>query len=557
MSSDLSPTGGGTTSLAASANGSHNTSPAHPSKSDRDASPAPINATATTSAINASNSSNSASPHGSGSNSSANHKQDNIPNANTSQTRTSGGGAGAGGGAGGSGPRKNSAERGIAHTRMDDESVQQEYKYGQILGEGSFGKVYRAQHVQTGEVVAIKEIVKEKAGSSGLKQLDKEVSIFKKVDHKNIIKLKEVLESPKKMYLIMEVCEGGDLAKLLQKRQHLSEADTKQVMFSLAEAIKYLHQVGILHRDLKLENLLLADDPGDDGPINIKVSDFGLSTQQNNNSYENMQEQYCGTPSYMAPEMNSTYSYPVDVWAMGIIMYYLLTKYPKDNELNETIAKDGPKFNEPQWKNISDQAKKLLEEMLTINPAYRLSSGELLNHEWFTGKKREYGNVLELMKDFSREQKEAATNNDDSSRVSCGELDGSDSIAMNGGTSTPCSKDSGKQKSPRKGSGSKKGSAGDASLKLPASSMYLKPQTKKGGVSSLTSSPRPPSKTPTPKDAGSSTRATVPGTKTTATKTSSKPQAFTPVNGPSTSRVSQPSAVSSSKPAATQKAKKK
>ncbi|XP_059173789.1 serine/threonine-protein kinase 33-like isoform X2 [Physella acuta] len=304
--------------------------------------------------------------------------------------------------------RKNSAERTILHTRMEDEDVHKEYVFGEILGEGSFGKVYRAHHIKTGETVAIKEIVKEKAGSSGIRQLEKEVSIFKKVDHRNIIHLKEVVESPKKMYLMMELCEGGDLAKLLKGRGHLTESDTKVVMSSLAEAIKYLHQQGILHRDLKLENILLADDPSESNRIHIKVSDFGLSTQQTSSTFENMQEQYCGTPSYMAPEMNSTYSYPVDVWAMGIIMYYLLTEYPKDNELNELISKEGPTFEEPQWSGVSHQAKDLLQAMLKKDPAHRLSSGEVLNHEWFTGKKKEHGNVLELMKEYGREQKESS-----------------------------------------------------------------------------------------------------------------------------------------------------
>lgn len=530
----------GTNSLAASANHSHDVSATRNSGSAK--ATTTTNSSKSVASVTHASSSSSSSPHGSNSNSSAhNYRQEN--NNTNSQTRTSGAG----------GPRKNSAERSIAHTRMDDESVQQEYIYGHILGEGSFGKVYRAQHRATGEVVAIKEIVKEKAGSSGLKQLDKEVSIFKKVDHKNIIKLKEVLESPKKMYLIMEVCEGGDLAKLLQKRQHLNEADTKQVMFSLAEAIKYLHQVGILHRDLKLENLLLAEEPVENGVINIKVSDFGLSTQQNNNSYENMQEQYCGTPSYMAPEMNSTYSYPVDVWAMGIIMYYLLTKYPKDNELNESIAKDGPKFNEPQWENVSEQAKKLLQEMLTINPAYRLSSGELLNHEWFTGKKREHGNVLELMKEY-RLEKQALTGGETVTQHG-GQKEGTaDSSAINGNASTSFSKDPDKQKGPRKGSGGKKASGGD-SLKAPPTSTHLKPQSKKSSGPSMTPSPRPPSKTPTPKEASIGNRTSMSSTKTTATKTTSKTLTSSSPNGPSVARAGQSSALP--KTAVVQKAKKK
>ncbi|KAI8791871.1 serine/threonine-protein kinase 33 [Biomphalaria glabrata] len=304
--------------------------------------------------------------------------------------------------------RRNSSDRNVIHTRMEDEDVHIEYIYNEedIIGEGSFGKVYKAQQKGTNETVAIKEIVKEKAGSSGLRQLEKEVTIFKKVDHKNIIHLREVIESSKKMYLIMELCKGGDLANVLKHEGAFKEGDAKVVMSSLAEAIKYLHQQGIMHRDLKLENILIAEEFTDRKDIKVKVSDFGLSTQQTYNSFENMQEQYCGTPSYMAPEMNSTYSYPVDVWAMGIIMYYMLTQYPKDNELNESISKNGPIFAEPQWKEVSKQAKDLLQSMLNRDPAHRLSSGEVLNHEWFTGKKKEHGNVLELMKEYRRQEKE-------------------------------------------------------------------------------------------------------------------------------------------------------
>ncbi|CAL1531904.1 unnamed protein product [Lymnaea stagnalis] len=397
-----------------------------------------------------------------------------------------------------SGHRKHSAERTsvhtrtIVHTRMEDEDVHKEYSYGEILGEGSFGKVYRAQQLRTGETVAIKEIVKEKAGSSGLRQLEKEVSIFKKVDHKNIINLKEVIESPKKMYLIMELCKGGDLARLLKKLGHLIEEDTKVIMSSLAEAIKYLHQQGILHRDLKLENILLADEPTGTNSILIKVSDFGLSTQQANNSFESMQEQYCGTPSYMAPEMNSTYSYPVDVWAMGVIMYYLLTQYPKDNELNESISQDGPKFEEPQWKNISDQAKDLLRAMLNKDPAHRLSSGEVLGHEWFTGKKKEHGNVLELMKEYGREQKESG-----GSTASSTDGESLKSSAINGLSqkSDPSPVVTTKRE-PRTGSGNKKPSSGDQRKSVTSTVSSANTKLKVTGSPFGSPTIRPANKTP-------------------------------------------------------------
>nr|KAG5706822.1 hypothetical protein BaRGS_004157 [Batillaria attramentaria] len=174
--------------------------------------------------------------------------------------------------------RKGSAEKTTPHTRIEDDAmVQDNYRVGSKIGQGSFGKVYEATHKSTGVKWAIKSINKEKAGSSALKLVEREVSILKRVSHPNIITLNEVIESPKKMYLVMELCTGGELADVLKEKNYFSEAETKIIMERLASGLAYLHKNGIVHRDLKLENILMAENPDNPGDkLHVKVLVFRL-----------------------------------------------------------------------------------------------------------------------------------------------------------------------------------------------------------------------------------------------------------------------------------------
>ncbi|ESO87284.1 hypothetical protein LOTGIDRAFT_177503 [Lottia gigantea] len=223
-------------------------------------------------------------------------------------------------------PRKGSAERSIPHTRIEnDEALQESYVIGRKLGQGSFGKVYFATSKKTGKNWAIKSVNKEKAGSTGLKLLEQEVCILKRVKHPNIIALNEVIESNKRMYLVTAVCENGELNEVLEKRQ-FTESECKIIMTKLASAISYLHKHDIVHRDLKLENILLSENPEDPNDhLHIQVTDFGLSVVKDGVGHDNMMQDVCGTPIYMSPEIidNKTYSQMCDVWAMGVIMYML------------------------------------------------------------------------------------------------------------------------------------------------------------------------------------------------------------------------------------------
>ncbi|KAK7106865.1 serine/threonine-protein kinase 33-like [Littorina saxatilis] len=315
-------------------------------------------------------------------------------------------------------PRKSSAEKVIAHTRIgNDGMIKDNYDVGNKIGQGNFGKVYEATHRSTGVKWAIKSINKEKAGSSAIKLVEREVAILKSVNHPHVIHLNEVIESPKRMYLVMEMCLGGELADVLKEHKWFCEADTKTIIQRLAGAISYLHKHGIVHRDLKLENILMGQNPDNvDDRLHVKVTDFGLSVVKGGVTPDNMLEDFCGTPIYMAPEIldNKAYSQQCDVWALGIIMYTLLCGYPpfrakEEAALYDLIREANVEFTDEVWSRVSDQCKKCMQGMLKVDPAHRMSAAEVLNHPWITGLERDKNeptNVLEMMKMWKDELKQ-------------------------------------------------------------------------------------------------------------------------------------------------------
>lgn len=314
--------------------------------------------------------------------------------------------------------RKGSADmKSIPHTRINDESwIWEKYEPGEKIGQGTFGKVFKVKHKETGKDWAMKVINKEKAGGPVIKLLEREVGILKRVQHEHIISLNEVFETAKKMYLVMELCEGGELADALKARERIPEEECKIIMSRLASAISYLHKNDIVHRDLKLENILLAVDPNNlEDKLYIKVTDFGLSVVKGGTGHDNMMQDFCGTPIYMSPEIidNKTYSQNCDVWAMGVILYIMLSGSPpfksKDEDsLYDLIKKGELDFSDEFWATVSVNAKSILEKMMRVDPAHRLTATEMLHHPWITGNEtqQESTNVLELMKIFRDEQNE-------------------------------------------------------------------------------------------------------------------------------------------------------
>ncbi|KAM8894551.1 serine/threonine-protein kinase 33 isoform 2-T8 [Spinachia spinachia] len=268
-----------------------------------------------------------------------------------------------------------------------------------------------------------------RAGSRRAKMLGHEINILRQVDHANIIHLQEVYQTAQMTYLVIDLCDGGELKQLLQRKKYFTEDETRHIICSLADAVVYLHKRDIVHRDLKLENILVINDldEEDKGRINIKVTDFGLSVKTNGVGIENIMTEACGTLIYMAPEVMSDrgYSQWCDVWSIGVVMYILLCGEPpflsktRTNLLKEIMAKEVT-FHQPIWGKVSDAAKNLLTCLLKADPAYRMSANQLLENPWITGDTNVPAmptNVLDLMHDLP-EQRERTQTADDSSLTS-------------------------------------------------------------------------------------------------------------------------------------------
>lgn len=348
-----------------------------------------------------------------------------------------------------------SSGRQIPHTRIEDEKqIEYAYEFGRELGRGSFGVVKEARHKVTGKRWAVKAVNKEKAGSYAIKLLEREVTIMKTINHEHLIYLEEVYETPKRVYLVMELCDAGGLHTLLKEKTSFSEMETRTVIKQMVDAIAYLHDYDIVHRDLKLENILLSK-PENDELLNIKITDFGLSYVKGGVGSDSMMQSVCGTPMYMAPEVidDLGYSQQCDIWSIGVIMYLLFTGKPpfmaeSEEKLNELIKKGQVDFSDPCWETCQDSAKNLLLGMLKVDPAHRRTAKEILNHPWITGDESAFTttNVLELMKIFREEQRqESEANNVEANNHS----PSSDAATEN-------SKEDGEKKSPvssAKGSG--------------------------------------------------------------------------------------------------------
>lgn len=252
------------------------------------------------------------------------------------------------------------------------------YLIGNTIGEGAFGKVKQASHVQTNEKVAIKILNKQRIHemSGDINKIQKEITILKKLRHKSIIQLYEIMESKQNLFLIMEFCPKGELFDYIVKCKKLSELNACRLFQNLIDGVDYLHLNSIVHRDLKPENLLLDD------KFNLKISDFGLST-----IYSGLISTPCGTPSYAPPEMLKGDSYngiKSDVWSCGIILYAMLCGYlPYSDSKEEIILKriTNKEYKIPDF--LSSKAKDLLIRMLDNDPNKRIDLKEIKSHAWF------------------------------------------------------------------------------------------------------------------------------------------------------------------------------
>jgi serine/threonine protein kinase len=249
------------------------------------------------------------------------------------------------------------------------------YECGQTLGKGQFGLVRLATHKRTKAQVAIKVVKKANMKNIEVYQMRREIEVLKMCQHKSIIKLVDVFENSDYYYVVLEYLAGKDMFEYIQKRNFsLPEERVKQLMFQLMQAVKYLNAFGIVHRDLKLENVMMSDATDRARPI---IVDFGLAKIIGPN--QTATEPF-GTLGYAAPEVlkKSPYSFSCDVWSLGCIAYALLSgSLPFDHDSQkETIrmTMENPLvFDLSCWKKISDECKMLLTEMLVKNPANRIN----------------------------------------------------------------------------------------------------------------------------------------------------------------------------------------
>uniref|UniRef100_A0A669D3Y1 MAP/microtubule affinity-regulating kinase 3 n=1 Tax=Oreochromis niloticus TaxID=8128 RepID=A0A669D3Y1_ORENI len=251
------------------------------------------------------------------------------------------------------------------------------YRLLKTIGKGNFAKVKLARHIPTGREVAIKIIDKTQLNPSSLQKLYREVRIMKILNHPNIVKLFEVIETEKTLYLVMEYASGGEVFDYLVAHGRMKEKEARAKFRQIVSAVQYCHQKHIVHRDLKAENLLL------DADMNIKIADFGFS---NEFTVGGKLDTFCGSPPYAAPELfqGKKYDGPeVDVWSLGVILYTLVSgSLPFDGqnlkELRERVLRG--KYRIPFY--MSTDCENLLKRFLVLNPGKRGTLEQIMKDRW-------------------------------------------------------------------------------------------------------------------------------------------------------------------------------
>ena len=266
--------------------------------------------------------------------------------------------------------------------KISTDSLNNNYIIVGELGSGSYGTVKKVKHKKLGEYRAMKIISKKSESSQN------EVDILRKISHPNIVNIFEIYEDSKKYYIMMEICEGGELFEAISQQGSFSEGDCANIMKSLLSAVNYLHGKNIVHRDLKPENIMLTKNlqKMKNKKYEIKLIDFGTAKQFEPHQKLN---KFVGTSYYIAPEvLKENYNEKCDIWSCGVILYILLCGYPPFNgnsnvDIYHNIQNNPPYFNGEEWKDITREAIDLIKCMLNKIPNKRFSAEQCLNHKWF------------------------------------------------------------------------------------------------------------------------------------------------------------------------------
>ncbi|XP_051792376.1 calcium/calmodulin-dependent protein kinase type II delta chain isoform X24 [Erpetoichthys calabaricus] len=264
-------------------------------------------------------------------------------------------------------------------TRFTDE-----YQLYEELGKGAFSVVRRCVKLCTGQEYAAKIINTKKLSARDHQKLEREARICRLLKHSNIVRLHDSISEEGFHYLVFDLVTGGELFEDIVAREYYSEADASHCIQQILEAVLHCHQMGVVHRDLKPENLLLASKCKNAA---VKLADFGLAIEVQGD--QQAWFGFAGTPGYLSPEVlrKEAYGKPVDIWACGVILYILLVGYPPfwdedQHKLYQQIKAGAYDFPSPEWDTVTPEAKNLINQMLTINPAKRITAQEALKHPW-------------------------------------------------------------------------------------------------------------------------------------------------------------------------------
>ncbi|XP_038152592.1 calcium/calmodulin-dependent protein kinase type II subunit beta isoform X5 [Cyprinodon tularosa] len=264
-------------------------------------------------------------------------------------------------------------------TRFTDE-----YQLYEELGKGAFSVVRRCVKLCTGQEYAAKIINTKKLSARDHQKLEREARICRLLKHPNIVRLHDSISEEGFHYLVFDLVTGGELFEDIVAREYYSEADASHCIHQILDSVSYTHQHDIVHRDLKPENLLLASKCKNAA---VKLADFGLAIEVQGE--QQAWFGFAGTPGYLSPEVlrKEAYGKPVDIWACGVILYILLVGYPPfwdedQHKLYQQIKAGAYDFPSPEWDTVTPEAKNLINQMLTINPAKRITAQEALKHPW-------------------------------------------------------------------------------------------------------------------------------------------------------------------------------
>ncbi|KAL7546362.1 hypothetical protein ACHAWF_014251, partial [Thalassiosira exigua] len=256
------------------------------------------------------------------------------------------------------------------------------YIRGEPLGQGASVKVYKATHLDTNKEYAIKTV--PKASFARQKQFKAEAEIHRTMKHANICEFKHFFEDKTNCYILLELCHNQSINEMIKRRKSLTEEETRFLMLQIVDAVGFMHDSNVIHRDLKPRNLFLSRS------MNVKIGDFGLACRVD--STDKSRNTICGTPNYVAPEViegkdeKRAHSFEVDVWSMGVICYAMLVGKPpyESTDVKSTYRRIlASEYSFPQGM-VGNHARDLIARMLRTDPKMRPSVEEIRSHPFFT-----------------------------------------------------------------------------------------------------------------------------------------------------------------------------